>query len=102
VSTAIQDEELMPSERRFRHDATKSTRFHKPDDGDDRMNKKEEDVVHAGILSKSQKLPEFRPILEFATDTWMRPDLPDVLFGRLPSLHALRRRSPTIVRALRR
>jgi hypothetical protein len=32
------------------------------------MNEKEEDVVHAGILSNSQKLPEFRPILEFATD----------------------------------
>jgi hypothetical protein len=39
---------------RFRHDGTKSTRFDKPDDGDDRMNEKEEDVVHAGILSKSQ------------------------------------------------
>jgi hypothetical protein len=26
-------------------------------------------VVHAGIVSKSQKIPEFRPILEFATDT---------------------------------
>jgi hypothetical protein len=24
--------------------------------------------VHAGILSNSQKLPEFRPILQFATD----------------------------------
>jgi hypothetical protein len=33
------------------------------------MNEKEEDVVHAGILSNSQKLPEFRRILEFATDT---------------------------------
>jgi hypothetical protein len=58
----------MPSERRFRDDGTKSTRFHKPNDGDDRMNEKKEDVVHAGILSNSQKLPEFRPILEFATD----------------------------------
>jgi hypothetical protein len=32
------------------------------------MNENEEDVVHAGIISKSQKPPEFRPILEFATD----------------------------------
>jgi len=31
------------------------------------MNENDEDVVHAGIVSKSQKLPEFRPILEFAT-----------------------------------
>jgi hypothetical protein len=42
----------MPSERRFRDDGTKATWFYKPDDGD-------EDVVHAGIVSKSQKLPEF-------------------------------------------
>src|SRR5215467_6273842 len=32
------------------------------------MNETEEDVVHAGIVSKSQKIPEFRPILEFATN----------------------------------
>jgi hypothetical protein len=27
------------------------------------MNENDEDVVHAGIVSKSQKTPEFRPIL---------------------------------------
>jgi hypothetical protein len=32
------------------------------------MNENDEDVVHAGIVSKSQKIPEFRPFLEFATD----------------------------------
>jgi len=53
----------MPSERRFRYDGTKATRFYKPNDGDDRMNENDEDVVHAGIVSKSQKIPEFRPIL---------------------------------------
>jgi hypothetical protein len=53
----------MPSERRFRDDGTKATRFYKPNDGDDRMNEDDEDVVHAGIVSKSQKIPEFRPIL---------------------------------------
>ena len=47
----------MPSERRFRDDGTKATRFHKPDDGDDRMNENEEDVVHAGIVSKPKKHP---------------------------------------------
>src|SRR5215471_4216131 len=52
LPTAIQDEDLMPSERRFRDDSTKATRFHKPDDGDDRMNENDEDVVHAGIVSK--------------------------------------------------
>jgi hypothetical protein len=30
------------------------------------MNENDEDVVHAGIVSKSQKIPEFMPILEFA------------------------------------
>jgi hypothetical protein len=59
----------MPSECRFRDDGTKATWFYKPDDGDDRMKENDEDVVHAGIVSKSQKIPEFRPILEFATDT---------------------------------
>jgi hypothetical protein len=28
---AIQDEDLVPSERRFRHDGTKATRFYEPD-----------------------------------------------------------------------
>jgi hypothetical protein len=51
----IQDEDLMPSERRFRDDGTKATRFYKPDDGDDRMNENDQDVVHAGIVSKSKK-----------------------------------------------
>ena len=57
----------MPSECRFRDDGTKPTRFYKPDAGDDRMKENDEDVVHVGIVSKSQKIPEFRPILEFAT-----------------------------------
>jgi hypothetical protein len=44
------------------------------------MKENDEDVVHAGIVSKSQKIPEFRPILEFATDRLqidlMRPVAP--------------------------
>ena len=63
LPTSIQDEELMSSERRFRDDGTKATGFYKPNDGDDRMNENDEDVVHASIVSKSQKTPEFRPIL---------------------------------------
>ena len=51
----------MPSERRFCDDGTKATWFYKPDD--DQMNKNAEDVVHAGIVSKSKKIREFRPIL---------------------------------------
>ena len=53
----------MPSQRRFRDDGTKATWSYKPDDGDDRVNENDEDVVPAGIVSKSQKIPEFRPIL---------------------------------------
>jgi hypothetical protein len=33
------------------------------------MKENDEDVVHAGIVSKSQKIPKFRPILEFAIDS---------------------------------
>jgi hypothetical protein len=53
----------MPNERRFRDDGTKAPRLYQPNDGDDRMNENDEDVVHAGIVSKSQKTPEFRPLL---------------------------------------
>jgi hypothetical protein len=49
-------------------DGTKATRFYKPNDGDDRMNGNDQDVVYAGIVSKSQRISEFTPILEFATD----------------------------------
>jgi hypothetical protein len=38
----------------FRDDGTKAIRFYKSNKGDDRMN---ENVVHAGIVSKSQKTP---------------------------------------------
>ena len=40
------------------------------DDGDDRMNENDEDIVHAGIVPKSQKIPELRPILYFATHSF--------------------------------
>jgi hypothetical protein len=45
----------MPSERRFRYDGAKATRFYQPNDGDDRMNENDEDVVHAGIVSNLKK-----------------------------------------------
>jgi hypothetical protein len=53
----------MPSEHGFGNDGTKATRFYKPDEGDDQMKEKGQDVVHPGIVSKSQKAAEFRPIL---------------------------------------
>jgi hypothetical protein len=36
-------------------DSTKATRFYKPDDGADRLNEVDEDVVHAGIVSNLKK-----------------------------------------------
>jgi len=53
----------MPSQRGFGDDGTKTTRFYKPDNGDEQMNEKGRHVVHPGIVSKSQKVAEFRPIL---------------------------------------
>ena len=39
--------------------------YNKPNDGDDRMDENDEDVVHAGIVPKSEKIPESRLILQF-------------------------------------
>jgi hypothetical protein len=50
----------MPSQHGFGDDGTKATRSQK---ADDQMNENDEDVVHHGIVTKSQKAPEFRPIL---------------------------------------
>jgi hypothetical protein len=36
----------MPSQHGFGDDGTKATRFHKPDDGNDQMKKKGQDVAH--------------------------------------------------------
>ena len=48
----------MPSQHGFGDDGTKATRFYKADDGDDQMNENDEDVVHPGIVTKSQKAPD--------------------------------------------
>jgi hypothetical protein len=42
------------------------------------MKENDEDVVHVGIVSKSQKIPEFRPILEFATDKPADASIPPI------------------------
>jgi hypothetical protein len=48
----------MPSQHGFGDGGTKATRFYKADDGDDQMNENDEDVVHPGIVTKSQKAPD--------------------------------------------
>jgi hypothetical protein len=45
----------MPSERRFRHDGAKAAWFYQPNDGDDRMNENDEDVVHAPSYQNLQE-----------------------------------------------
>jgi hypothetical protein len=50
LPTAIQ-EDLMPSERRFRDDSTKATRFYKPGDG--------EEMVKATSISRRPPTPSF-------------------------------------------
>ena len=47
----------MPSERRFRDDGTKATRFYKPNHGDDRMNENDEDVVRLPASYQISKNP---------------------------------------------
>jgi hypothetical protein len=53
----------MPSQHGFGDDGTKATWFYKAENGDDQMDENDENVVHPGIVSKSQKALEFRPIL---------------------------------------
>jgi len=44
-----------PSERRFRDDGTQTTRSYQPNDGDDRMDENDEDVVHGRHRIKTSK-----------------------------------------------
>jgi hypothetical protein len=37
-----------------------------PDDGDDRMNEKDDNIAHLGMLSKTRKTPDHGPIQQFA------------------------------------
>ena len=53
----------MPSQHGFGDERTKATWFYKAENGDDQMDENDGDVVHPGIVTRSQKSPEFRPIL---------------------------------------
>jgi hypothetical protein len=39
-----------------------TSRPRKPDDGDNQMNEKDDDITHPGMLSKPEKTPNFDPI----------------------------------------
>jgi hypothetical protein len=49
----------MPSQHGFGDDGTKATWSYKAHAGDDQMDENDKDVVHPGIVSKSQEAPEF-------------------------------------------
>ena len=52
----------MFDKQRFGNDGTEPTRPYKPDNGDNQMKEKEEDIAHPGMVSKPEKTPNFRPI----------------------------------------
>jgi hypothetical protein len=39
-----------------------ASRPRKPDDGDNQMKEKDDDIAHPGMVSKSEKTPNFGPI----------------------------------------
>jgi hypothetical protein len=52
----------MFDEQRLGKDGTEASRPCKPDDSDDQMNQKDEDIAQPGMVSKPEKTPNFRPI----------------------------------------
>jgi hypothetical protein len=52
----------MFDEQRLGHDGTEASRPGKPDDGDNQMKEKDEDIAHPGMVSKPEKTPNFGPI----------------------------------------
>jgi len=62
LAGAIEDAELMFDEQRFGNDGTEPSRPCKPDDGDNQMKEKDDDIAHPGMVSKPQKTPNFGPI----------------------------------------
>jgi len=47
---------------RLGKDGTEASRACKPDDGDNQMNQRDEDIAHPGMVSKPEKTPNFGPI----------------------------------------
>ena len=52
----------MFEEQRLGNDGTEASRPCKPDDGDDQMKEKDDDIAHPGMVSKPEKTPNFGPI----------------------------------------
>ena len=47
----------MFDEHRFGNDGTEASRPCEPDDGDDQMKEKDDDIAHPGMVSKPEKTP---------------------------------------------
>jgi len=62
----------MFDEQRLGNDGTEASRPCKPDDGDNQMKEKDDDIAHPGMVSKPEKTPNFGPIQYFAMDASQR------------------------------
>ena len=52
----------MFEEHRLGNDGTEASRACSPDDGNDQMNDKDDNIAHPGMVSKSEKTPDFGSI----------------------------------------
>lgn len=52
----------MFDEQRLGSDGMEASRPCTPDDGDNQMNEKDDDIAHPGMVSKPEKTPNFGPI----------------------------------------
>ena len=57
LAAAIQDQQLMPDQHGFGDDGTESARPCQPDQCDDQMNEKDEEVAHSGNGIKASRPP---------------------------------------------
>ena len=59
-ATAIEDQQLVPNQRGFGNNGAESAGSCQPDNGDDQMNEKDEDVAHSRQSYQHLKVTPFR------------------------------------------
>src|SRR6516162_1418733 len=69
----------MFDEQRLGNDGTEASRPCKPDDGDNHMKEKDEDIAHSGMVSKPEKTTNFA---QFSNSPWTGSDGALSLFRR--------------------
>jgi hypothetical protein len=57
----------MFDEQRLGNDGMEASRPCKPDDGDNQMNEKDDDIAHPGMISKPEKTPN---LAQFSNSLW--------------------------------